>query len=57
MTLREKLERAKPSIDSPTYRRLTGQMSEKDYRKALQDESRRITHRDGKQAASSHEQG
>lgn len=54
MTLREKLDRAKPTVDSPTYRRLTGQMSEKDYRKALEDETRRIERGSTKQAASDH---
>ena len=41
MTLREKLERANPTVDSPTYRRLSGTISDKDYKKALDDEKRR----------------
>lgn len=42
MTTREKLERSNPTVDSPTYRRLTNQISEKEYKKALDDEKRRI---------------
>lgn len=41
MTLRDKLERSNPTVDSPTYRRLTNQITEKEYKKALDDESRR----------------
>ena len=42
MTLREQLRRAKPTVDSPTYRRLTGTTSEKEYQKQLQEERARL---------------
>lgn len=42
MTTREKLERSNPTVDSPTYRRLSGTLSDKDYKKALDEEKRRI---------------
>lgn len=50
MTIREKLERANPTVDSPTYRRLNGKISDKQYRKELEEERRRIDHPD-RQAA------
>jgi hypothetical protein len=50
VTLREKLERSNPSVDSPTYRRLTNQITDKEYRKQLDDEKRRIEHPKGQAA-------
>jgi hypothetical protein len=44
MTLREKLERANPTVDSPTYRRLTGKTTEQEHKRALAEELRRIEH-------------
>lgn len=45
MTLREKLERANPTVDSPTYRRLTNQINDNEYRRALETETRQIQDR------------
>ncbi len=42
MTLRERLEKARPTIDSLTYRRITGQISETDYYRGRQEEQRRL---------------
>lgn len=51
MTLRDKLERANPNVDSPTYRRLTEQITDKDYKKAIEEESRRLQRKAESQAA------
>jgi hypothetical protein len=53
MTLREQLRRAKPTVDSPTYRRLTGTMTEQEYKKAIEQERRELDPSTKKQAASS----
>ncbi len=42
VTLREKLEKARPTIDSLTYRRITGQISETDYYRGREEEQRRL---------------
>jgi uncharacterized membrane protein len=53
VTTREKLERANPTVDSPTYRRHKGEISDQEYRKALEDEKRRIANPD-RQSAHNH---
>lgn len=50
MTFREKLERANPKVDSPTYRRMTGKITDKQYKQEVAEERRRIERSD-RQAA------
>lgn len=52
MTTKEKLERANPTVDSLTYRRLTHQITDEAYRKGLAEERRQVDRRTDRQAAS-----
>jgi hypothetical protein len=42
MSIREQLRRANPTVDAPTYRLLTGQITEDEYKALLDDE--RVRH-------------
>jgi hypothetical protein len=42
VTIREQLRRANPTVNSPTYRLLTGKINEKEYRRILREERHEI---------------
>lgn len=42
MSIREQLRRANPTVDGPTYRVLTGQITQDEYKRLLDDE--RVRH-------------